>query len=114
MAKFHIFESTNKQYYYHLKSSNGEIILSGEGYITHSGCKNGIESVKVNSTNDFRYKRLIAANGQYYFTLTAANGETIGQSEMYWTAQARENGINAVKRDAPIASIVDHTLQSTY
>ena len=36
-------------------------------------------------------------------------GEIIGRSENYTTRQARENGIEAVKRDAPGASTEDLT-----
>ena len=47
---------------------------------------------------------------QYYFALKASNGEIIGSSEMYNSTHARENGISAVKRDAPNASILDLSL----
>ena len=35
-----------------------------------------------------------------YFTLTAGNGESLGSSEMYPTAAARDKGIAAVKTAA--------------
>ncbi|BEV53697.1 hypothetical protein BconGalA64_61970 [Burkholderia contaminans] len=41
------------------------------------------------------------------FNLKAANHQIIGTSETYKTVQGRENGIAAVKRDAPIAETVD-------
>ncbi|MGB9134482.1 MAG: YegP family protein [Candidatus Bathyarchaeia archaeon] len=34
---------------FRLKAANGETIASGEAYESKDGCKNGIESVKVNS-----------------------------------------------------------------
>lgn len=49
------------------------------------------------------------ANGQYYFHLTAENGEKIAQSEGYASKQGALNGIAAVKRCAPTAPIVDQT-----
>ncbi len=110
-AKFQIFRSTaNSQYYYRLRSANNEIILSGEGYTTKQSCLNGIASVKANAPFDSRYDRRIASNGQYYFVLKAANGEIIGRSELYVTTYSRDNGIAAVKRDAPGAPIEDLTL----
>jgi uncharacterized protein len=39
--------------------------------------------------------------------LIAPNGEIIGRSENYLTSSSRENGISAVKRDAPSAPIED-------
>ncbi|GAL85561.1 hypothetical protein MYP_2790 [Sporocytophaga myxococcoides] len=103
--KFQVNRST--QYYYRLKARNGENILSGEGYTTKQSCLNGIASVKANAPYDSKYERKISTNNYYYFVLKAANGEVIGVSEMYTTIQARENGIEAVKRDAPTAPIED-------
>ncbi|WP_084153017.1 YegP family protein [Pedobacter jeongneungensis] len=45
------------------------------------------------------------AVGNYTFNLKAANGEIIGRSENYTTAANRENGIDAIKRNAPNASL---------
>jgi hypothetical protein len=108
-SKFEIKKSTNNQFYFNLKAGNGEIILTSEMYITKQGCKNGIESVKENAPDDEKYDRKTASSDQYYFNLKAGNGETIGKSEMYESKQGRDNGIESVKTNAPIASIVDLT-----
>lgn len=105
--KFTIFKSAaNSQYYYNLKSANGEKILSGEGYTSKQGCLNGIASVKTNAPFDSRYERKDAVSN-YRFNLKASNGEIIGRSEGYNYSSSRENGIAAVKRDAPGAPIED-------
>ncbi|HEX7903881.1 MAG TPA: YegP family protein [Chitinophagaceae bacterium] len=105
--KFQIFKSSaNAQYYFRLKASNGETVLSSEGYTTNQSCRGGIASVKVNAPMDSRYERKDATNN-YRFNLKAANGEIIGRSEGYTTSVARENGIDAVKSDAPDAAIED-------
>ncbi|MGB8194539.1 MAG: YegP family protein [Chitinophagaceae bacterium] len=107
--KFQIFKSSsNSEYYYHLRSSNGEMILNGEGYRTKQSCYDGIASVKVNAPFDKRYDRRDGTSN-YTFNLKAANGEIIGRSENYTTSNARENGIAAVKREAPGAPIEDLT-----
>ena len=107
--KFQMFKSAvNSQYYYRLRSVNGEIILNGEGYTTKQSCINGINSVKENAPYDSRYERK-DSYGNYTFNLKAGNGEIIGRSENYMTSSARENGISAVKRDAPNAPIEDLT-----
>ena len=46
-----------------------------------------------------------AKDGQYYFNLTAKNGQVIASSEMYKTKAACENGIASVKENAPNAEI---------
>ncbi|MCA8023133.1 YegP family protein [Burkholderia metallica] len=106
-AKFEIGKATNGQYFFHLKSANGEIILASERYVTKDGAKTGIASVQLNAPLDVRYERKIARNGEYMFNLKAANYEIIGTSETYKSEQGRENGIAAVKRDAPGAPVVD-------
>lgn len=108
--KFQIKESSNNQFYFNLHALNGQVILSSEMYTTKQGCKGGIESVKNNAPTDERYDRKEAKNGQFYFTLKATNGEVIGKSEMYTTKAARENGIESVKKNAPIANTEDATV----
>jgi uncharacterized protein YegP (UPF0339 family) len=43
-----------------------------------------------------------ASNGQFYFHLQAGNGETILRSEMYTAKSGAENGIESVKKNAPL------------
>ncbi len=50
-----------------------------------------------------------AKNGQFYFNLTAKNGQVIASSEMYTTKAACENGIESVKENAPAAGVDDQT-----
>lgn len=107
--KFQIFRGDDDQYYFRLIALNGEIILHSEGYVGKAGCKNGIASVKENTLINARYRRKTSADGQHYFNLVAANGEELGTSEMYSTADARDNGIVAVKRTAPLAHVEDTT-----
>lgn len=97
---------------FHLKAANGEIILASEGYTTKDNCRNGVASVKLHSPVDANYRRLTARNGQLYFNLLALNYQVIGTSQMYVTAQGRDNGIESVKRNAPTAPIVDLSLQA--
>ena len=95
--KFQVFKSVlNNQYYYNLRSANGEKVLSGEGYTSKQGCLNGINAVKTNAPIDSRYDRKNFPN--YMFNLKAANGEIIGKSETYTNPYGRENGILAVKK----------------
>jgi hypothetical protein len=47
--------------------------------------------------------------GQYRFRLKAANGEVIAQGEAYASKAGAINGIESVKKNAPIAEIDDQT-----
>lgn len=46
-------------------------------------------------------------NGELQFVLKAANHQIIGQSEMYSSEAARDNGIDSVRRHAPEAKLVE-------
>ena len=107
MGKFVITKRKNGEFQFNLKATNGQVILTSEGYTTKAACLNGVESVKKNSQNDVRFDRLTAKNGKPYFNLKATNGQIIGTSEMYESEAARNNGIDSVRRNAPDANIVE-------
>lgn len=109
MGKFVISKRKNGEFQFNLKASNGQVILASEGYTTKAACKNGIESVMKNSTDDKRFDRKKSKNGKSYFNLKAGNGQIIGTSEMYETEKAMENGIASVGKNAPDAKVEDET-----
>lgn len=106
-AKFVIEKGSSGKYHFNLKAGNGEKILTSESYESKAGAQGGIDSVKRNAPDDARYERKTASNGEPYFVLKAANGETIGRSETYSSKQGMENGIESVKKNAPDAAIED-------
>jgi len=105
MGSFLITKRANGEFQFVLKAGNGQVILASEGYTTKAACENGIESVKKNSQDDARFDRLESKNGKPYFNLKATNGQIIGNSEMYESVAARENGIESVKKNAPDADV---------
>jgi len=107
MAKFEITTRKNGEFQFNLKASNGEVILTSEGYTTKAACLNGAESVKKNAVDEKRYEKMVAKNGKPYFTLKATNGQVIGQSQMYASERNRDNGIASVMKNAPVAEIVE-------
>jgi uncharacterized protein len=109
MSKFEIFTGVNIQYYFRFKASNGEQLLSSEGYTTKDNCKNGIAAVKRRSPYDSAYIRLDQVFN-YRYNMTAENAEIIARSsEGYTTKQNREIAIEIVKRDAKDAPVYDLT-----
>ena len=107
---FEIYQSeSNHKFHYRLKAANGEIILSGQGYASKDGAKNGVESVKKNANREGAFHTKEAKDERHYFTLVAANGEVIGQSQMYKSDSALKNGIASVHKNAPDAEVVDLT-----
>lgn len=108
-GKFEIYNDKAGEFRFRLKTGNGQIILASEGYRAKSGCENGIDSVKENAPNDARYERKEPSSGKPMFNLKASNGQVIGTSELYESVAARENGIESVKTNAPIAEVDDLT-----
>ena len=107
MGKFEIKKDKSGKLRFNLKAGNGQIILSSEAYESKASCNNGIESVRKNSQDDARYERKTAKDGSPYFNLKSTNGQVIGNSEMYSSASAMENGVESVKKNAPDAAIED-------
>ena len=105
MGKFEIKTDKAGKFRFNLKAGNGQVILSSQGYASKSGCDNGIESVRTNSQNDAMFDRCEAKDGSPYFCLKASNGQVIGNSEMYTSSTAMENGIASVAKNAPDASV---------
>ena len=110
MGKFVITTRTNGEFQFNLKASNGQTILSSEGYTTKANCENGIESVKSNAQDDSKFDRKTSSNDKPYFNLKASNGQIIGTSEMYESEAARDNGIESVKSNSPDAETDDQTV----
>jgi hypothetical protein len=110
MAEAYLLKrSLDLKYYFNLRAGNNEIVLTSEMYLSKQNAINGIISVKSNSPYESRYQRKVSTRGKNYFNLTAANNEIIGTSEEYNTVEARENGINVVKKIGPSAPVIDMT-----
>lgn len=108
-GKFELKKSSNGKFFFSLLAGNGQIILSSEMYETKASALAGVESVKKNASDEARYSRLDGKDGSPYFTLRAANSQVIGQSQMYASASARDNGIESCKTNGPSAATEDLT-----
>lgn len=107
MGKFSTKVGKDGQHYFNLLATNGQVILTSEGYTTSAAMHNGIESVKKNAPEDKHYDREKSKNDKFYFNLKASNGQVIGKSQMYESEASRNNGIESVKKNAPGAPTVE-------
>ena len=119
MGKFEIKTRKNGEFQFNLKATNGQVILTSEGYKTKNSCLNGIESVKKNCVGDIEDQtvaEVVAVKhpkfelyndkaGEFRFRWKATNGEIIAVSEGYTTKAAALNGIASVKKNAPEAEV---------
>lgn len=106
-GKFEVYVDKAGEHRFRLKAGNGETILTSEGYSAKSGCANGIESVRKNSTNAKRFEKKTTDSGKFRFNLRAGNNQVIGTSQSYDSASGRDNGIESVGRSAPDAKVVE-------
>ena len=107
--KYTLNKSINNQFYWNLFSVNKEVLLTSETMYNKQDVLDGIASSKRN-LSDSNFERKASLFSQPYFVQVAVgNYKVLGKSEMYSSVQARENGIAAVKRDAPYAGIEDLT-----
>ncbi len=104
-GRFEIKVDKAGEFRFNLLASNGQVILSSEGYKRKDSCLNGIESVRRHSAEERFFERTIAANGKYHFNLKAANGEIIGTSQLYADTGGLEGGIASVRMHAPDAVV---------
>lgn len=97
----------NGEISFRLKTGNGEIILSNEGFVTKVSCLDSSEPARPNASADESSES--NDDDSFSFSLKTENGELIGHSADYTTRHAREAGIEAVKNFAQIASTDDLT-----
>lgn len=108
-AKFETYLDKAGEHRFRLKAGNGEIILSSQGYNAKAGCANGIESVQKHAPDDANYERKQNDSGQFSFNLKSSNHQVIGTSQSYSSVSGRDNGIESVKKNAPVAGIEQQT-----
>lgn len=121
MSKF-VIRSVPSGVKFDLKATNGQVILTSEIYSGIAACRNGVESIIKNAPvanvenqteagwevmTHPKFEMYEDKAGEYRFRLKARNGEIIGVSEGYTTKASCENGIESVKKNAPVAEIVE-------
>lgn len=107
MGKYVVSVRKNGEFQFNLKATNGQVILTSEGYTTKSACLNGIESVRKNGPVEARFEIKVAKNGKPFFNLKASNGQVIGSSQMYASERTMKQGIASVMRNAPDSPVVE-------
>lgn len=106
---YELTTTANGQFRFSLQTAGGDTLLNSETYVQKASAENGIASVQTNSPQDERYERSTASDGRQYFNLKAANGQVIGTSPMYATADARDAAIEATKSEGASTRIDDKT-----
>lgn len=98
-GKFSLYQSTDGQWRFNLKSGNGAVLLASQAYTSRTGAITGILSVQANGVDPAMYDLRQTKTG-YILHLLAANHESIGFSQVYATkssaTRAIKSSVNAV------------------
>ena len=111
MGKFIISMRSKQLFQFILLDDEDRIILFSQGYTRKPACQNGANAIKRNCSNPLMYKRISFSPVHHYFTIKSSNGQVIGTSDFYESAEIRDEVINVIMEQAPDASIVEHLEQ---
>lgn len=109
---FEIKTEKDGKFMFNLKAANDLVVFTSQTYESKESAEAGISSVKQNAGLDDHYEEKTSHDGRLYFVLHAANKLVIGRSQMYTSREAMHKGIASVKRNAPIAEMVDLSAQT--
>ena len=134
---FEIICDAAGKFRFHLKATNGQIIAVSQSYGTKESAIKGIASIKKNApvakiadftttevtmpesthkagiVQDPVFEIQSNAGDKFRFHLKAGNGQIIAVSQSYLTRQSAEKGVASVKKNAPMAKVVDQTITAT-
>lgn len=105
--KFETLVGKDGKIYFHLKASNGEIILAGRGHKTKPEAIHAIASVMRYATQDRYVVRRDSANEQFFFQVKSPSGRILAWSEMYHTLHGRETGIHSVQNAVQYGRVLE-------
>ncbi len=102
-------ENHDETYFFELRASNGELLLSSEEYSSYSGLISGIQTHKTNiAKNNFRIS--LSKKGYYIFKLLNGKNTLLCTGANYRTRVRCESAIESVKRFAETA-VIDENVQ---
>lgn len=113
-GRFELIKGNNGKFHFVLKAGNDQIILKSEQYESKTSAQAGIASVQTNCPKEERYERKDASDGRLFFNLRAANRQVIGTSQMYSSAQARDEGIASVMANGASTETKDLTAKALH
>lgn len=93
-GKFNLWQSTDGQWRFNLKSGNGAVLLTSEAYTSRTGAINGILSMQTNGVDPAMYE-VRKTNTGYILHMLAANHESIGFSQVYKTKSSATRAITS-------------------
>lgn len=94
-GSFDLWQASDAQWHFHLKSGNGAILLTSEAYTSRTGAINGVLSTMVNGVDKTMFQVVPAANGGFLLHLVAGNNEIIGYTQVYATKSSATRAVTS-------------------
>jgi uncharacterized protein len=107
VGKYVISKAKNGEYYFNLKATNGQVILTSGMHSSMTDCTDAIFLVREVSADDKWYERKTSSDNKPYFNLKGTEGQILGKSEMYESMTNMEKGIASVKRNGISTAVVE-------
>jgi uncharacterized protein YegP (UPF0339 family)/outer membrane murein-binding lipoprotein Lpp len=107
VGKYVISKAKNGEYYFNLKATNGQVILTSGMHSSMTDCTDAIFLVREVSADDKWYDRKTSSDNKPYFNLKGSEGQILGRSEMYESMTNMEKGISSVKRNGISTAVVE-------
>ena len=109
-GKWVIKKKSEEDFVWNLIANNGEIILASESYVSASGAKSGLDSIKENIAQD-RFQIHSDKNDHFFFKLKNGANKLQAMGQVYNTKQSAKNSINSVKRFSESAEVVEEIVE---
>jgi uncharacterized protein len=106
LGKYVISTAKSGEYYYNLKATNGQVILTSKLFTTADDCRKGIEETRTICSEDGRFERKLSSSSKPFFNLTTSEGHHLGKSEIYESDANMEKGIASVKKNGMTTNII--------
>ncbi len=105
--KFEVYKGSNDEHYFRLRDTKKKVLLSGEGYKQKENMLNGIDSIKKNMPLPSGVEKKESTNGKYFFNVKSTNGQIVGTSMLFDTAQLRDKWINEIEGKLQELLVID-------
>ena len=102
-------EDADEMYFFELRASNGEKLLSSEEYTSYNGALKGIETHKTNIEKG-NFRITLSKKGHYIFKILSGKNTLLCTGENYSSRVRCESAIESTKRFAKTA-FLDETVQ---
>ncbi len=96
-------------YHFVLVGPSKKTLLLSENYVNSYGARNGIDSVRINGTEEQNYELKTATDGKFYFDLKAKNHEIIGRGMLHNAEAQRDKDIEDIMKYCENAPLTDET-----